>query len=50
MINATKFVNELSTALEEFCADLEQTPWNDPKWDRVRHKMDAIAEHCTMKP
>jgi hypothetical protein len=49
-INATKFVRALSTALDDFCADLKQTPWNDPKWDKVRHKMNAIAEHCDIKP
>lgn len=49
-INATRFVDALSTALDRFCEDLKATPWNAPKWKKVRHKMDAIADHCTTKP
>lgn len=32
------------------CEDLKATTWNDPRWKKVRHKMDAIADHCTVKP
>ena len=49
-INATKFVEELARALDTVCNDLKATPWSDPKWRKVRKKMDAIADHCTSKP
>ena len=49
-INATKFVDALASALDDFCVNLKDIPWNDPRWVKVRHKMDAIAEHCTVTP
>jgi hypothetical protein len=45
-INAAAFVHAVSTSLNDFRKELKATPWDDPKWDKVRHKMKAIGEHC----
>ena len=45
-INATKFLNELESALKIYCEELKTSKWDADVWCKLRKKMCEVIKNC----
>jgi len=45
-INATLFMKNLRSVLDEFCEELKTADWDATEWKSVRKKMKALCNNC----
>ena len=45
-INATKFQKRIAQEIDKYCAELENSKWDDQLWTNFRKKMKVIIKNC----